>query len=416
MPLLKIDEQGNVVEVDARFNGSVGLGRTAEMVDQGDMTELSLEPNSDNQKIMKDRMALRKLEALSRKNKIKKYAKNVQKEKAKEQARAAYLEKAYNQKKQELYKAQLYQNMSYLLAQQKGGNTEKLAGVAGFGFSADGRQPILSQAAVDWQPILQANVAFGGDAEEWGHDTALGLHSNTHVNKLKLNGLGAVSENMSETKNAVVLNESLSPLDEYILQNFDNGNYVVNFYQVGQPSKAGSQITDDAYKQQVHTRNDQWNTSSEMSKIAAQGWGYSILDNGDDDIQLVKVAYRWGLPIYIPDNPKTIHNLAKTAGVGEQNYYWQYPWSSGATEFRNGATSGRVTFWNALRPVIQAAAREYATHADQYGVWKGRDYSKLSEITALTTPTSVETVAQTKPAQRVMSNFQHPMLRQGLLK
>jgi predicted alpha/beta-hydrolase family hydrolase len=80
MPLLTLGKDGQIYEVDARFDGAQGIGRTAEMVDADDVTSLS---QVEDKKALKDKIALRKLQQISHMNKVKKYATNMAVKKAK---------------------------------------------------------------------------------------------------------------------------------------------------------------------------------------------------------------------------------------------------------------------------------------------------------------------------------------------
>lgn len=431
MPLLKMDKKGNIVQSDSRFDGVHGIGAVADMVDQGDMYELSLEPNADYKKAQRDREALRKLQVKSHEAKVRKYAQDKLKQQQMEVKRAAALEKKYQQKKQELYKNQLMQNSAYLAAKFKGGNVEKLSGVSGFGVNADGRQPDLSQAATDYQPILQANEAFGGDTENWGNETGLGYHSNDEVNKHQLGGINTQMGELSyspekvdqkrylrkdknpinEASQAEVVNEAFTSDDEYALRQFLDGTYVVKLYKKGHPGVWNKVITDDHFKNQINSRNNSWNHSAEFAKFIAQGWGYSILDNGKE-YRLVKVPYYWGLPMYVPDNPRNMYT-----GIYFSKKY-SFPGAGPGTEFRNGTVMREDDIWptmdQALYPVILAAAKEYAQHSDEYGVWQGREFQK-KVLKEAKTQSSGGGFFQ-KLFSKSSPNYQHPFLKQGLLK
>jgi hypothetical protein len=115
MPILALDKKGNIIQTDSRFNGAQGIGAVADMVDQGDVTELSMNPE-DIKKIDRDRAAIKNLENKIQQAKIRKYAEDKKKQAFKENQRASYLEKKYRQAKKQDYRDQLYKNTAYLAA------------------------------------------------------------------------------------------------------------------------------------------------------------------------------------------------------------------------------------------------------------------------------------------------------------
>ena len=432
MPILSMDKHGNIVQTDSRFNGAQGIGQVAEMVDQSDVTELSLSPE-EQKKVARDRKAIAKIQHMNKMNQIKKYAEDKKKLAMKEAKRAAQLEKRYMQAKKQNYRDQLYKNTAYLAASQKPGH-EIMSGVSGSGYSADGREPMLSRASQDVQPIVQANVAFGGDAQEWGNEMGVGYHSNTEVKKHGFSGLGFMDSVWDDPEaqlephskyqrpdfntigeaeqHAIVYDEPMTTDDEYALRKFIGGNAVVNVYQKGHPRSVSNQVTKDHLKQQVVTRNNNWNHSSEMAKVISQGWGYSILDDGKS-IKLVKIPYYWGMPYFVPDNDRNMYTTLSTA----LSSYWAYPYAGATSEFRNGSTTRkgkRPSWFQAFYPFIKAAAKEYAIHSDQYGVWQGRQYK--NEVINSSGKKSSGSGFFKKLFANVSSDFNHPLVKQGLLK
>lgn len=420
MPLLRLDKNGNIVQSDSRFNGVQGIGSEPEMVDSDDVTALSL---IEDDKVLKDRAALRRLQHLSNVNKVKKYAQNkVAEEKAKMQAKIN-AEKKFNKLKAEHYAAQLKKNNSFLKARHTPGS-ELLSGVSGFGFSADGRQPLLDAPAVDWQPILEANTAFGGNVEDWGHSTGLGYHSNQSVDQLgELSynpndvvgdtGLRKTRMPIGEANQAEIINEPMTTDDEYDLRQFIDGAYVIRHYMKNDPRSYSNWITDDAFKTHMSQINNSWNHSSEMAKVIQQGWGYSILDNGKS-IRLVKVPYYWGLPMYVPDNDRNLYTakyFSKTAMYSRAGINNEFRFRTGTITPREGE---RLNNFQALYPVILAAAKEYALHSDEFGNWQGRDHVRSFENKVIASP-EAKNLQSTQTAQ-VNVSYAHPMLKHGLIK
>ena len=418
MPILALDKKGNIIQTDSRFNGAQGIGAVADMVDQGDVTELSLNPE-DIKRVQRDREAIRNLDNKIQQAKIKKYAEDKKKQAFKETQRAAYLEKKYREAKKQQYRDQLYKNTSYLAASQKPG-MDQMSGVSGYGFSADGRKPFLNQSAQDYQPILQANVAFGGDAQEWGNETGLGYHSNTDVKKHGFAGLGATNylrqnnENLNEAATAEVINEGMTPNDEFALKQFDEGSTTIPYHHPNYPQSTNTLVVSNSLKNQLASINSSSNTSAEMAKVISQGWGYSIIDDGEDNVRLVKVAYHWALPIYVPDNTANTYTKEYAAGYSSATNML-----SGMPGLQWGVLKkmpqAKKTTWNALRPVIEAAAKEYAAKSDEYGVWQGRDYSKLNVAKATAQKSDGGSFLK-KLFSKGTGNFSHPLIKQGLLK
>jgi hypothetical protein len=291
----------------------------------------------------------------------------------------------------------------------------------------DGRQPVLNESSKDWQPILQANTAFGGDTQEWGNETGYGYHSNTDVKKHGLGGINGMGltiygarergEVLNEKETAEVINEGMSPNDETALKQFDEGSTTIPYHHPNYPQTINTLVVSNNLKNQLATKNSSINTSSEMSKVISQGWGYSIIDDGEDNVRLVKVAYHWALPIYVPDN--TMNTYTKEYAAG---YTSAINMPAGMPGLQWGVLKNmpqaKKTIWNALRPVIKAAAKEYAAKSDEYGVWQGRDYSKLDQNKAVQKSSGGGFLKKlfTNVNPNVNPNFTHPLVKQGLLK
>lgn len=431
MPILKLDRSGNVVESDARLNGVQGIGRLPDMVDDDDVTSLSL---IENNKTLKDRAGLRRLEAMTKMNKIKKYSQDQALQKKLQEKKAQVLEKMYVEKKKQQYKNNLYKDMSYLKARQDGGKTSVMSGVAGFGFSADGRQAVLSQASVDWQPIQQANSAFGGDAENWGNDTAFGIHSNDSVNKMNLSGFGA-NEGSPEPKEMQTLRDdpaqatigSSSPVstftekDKFILEAWNNGTYVSPIwynYANTPPTVWKNILWTDILKSELADNNTEINHSSLMTAFARQGWGYSMFKDTAGKINVVRVAFHWGLPMINIERP--YNPLFTPDYIFEQRHYSRdHIFEAGTGYGINSAhkiqgANAKLNIWNVLSPVIMAAAREY-NYKFGKPVSSGIPVHSTSQK-AMTNSSGLSFTQRLKLLFGNKGDYNHPLIKQGLIK
>ncbi len=117
--------------------------------------------------------------------------------------------------------------------------------------------------------------------------------------------------------------------------------------------------------------------------------------------------------MFVPDNNRNLYTALSTA-LGP---YWGYPYAGPGHEFRNGSTSRegkRATYFQALYPVIKAAAKEFALYSDQYGVWQGRQFQ--NKLSSRNKQSSGGPGFFKKLFSSVDPNFNHPMIKQGLLK
>lgn len=418
MPLLTLTKDGEIYEVDARLDGAQGMGRAPELVEADDVTALSL---VENDKVLKDRAAVRKLQMMSHMNKVKRYAEHAGKKAAQEVLRQKIAEKRFENEKKKAYLASLYKNQSYLTARQQGGLPEKMSGVTGYGFTSDGRRPVGSQASLDWNPILQANTAFGGHDEHWGADTGLGQNPDWEAFSWRDEKSGEVEKYV--TPNMGMMDQK----DVFTLEQFDDANYSVPWYtqrKSGEFSEldqrgSGPFVVNKSRLDYENNRNMQFVGGSKMAEYARNGWGWSMYETPEGKIVVLKVAYHYGLPMIDPFNEENVNyrNLRYLLNLRGALYNCPPYYFKNEYAIRNG------NLFTALAPAIVAAHKEYNTRLAELGPTYDPEGYKLQYSVVGPRKSAGASAGGGSIFQNLFkalfgetkANYQHPFLKQKLL-
>lgn len=403
MPLLKVNKNGEVYQTDSRMNGVSGIGNLPQLVDADDVTSVSLLPDKN---VQKDKQALARLEYMDRMNKIKKYAQDKLKENILEAAQKKRAEAEYQKKKVEEYQSQLFKNMSYLKARSTPGQ-EKLSGVSGNGLSADARQPNLSRASLDWAPIVTTDVAFGG-SDDWGSSTNYKGAPDSTIGSPQV---GVMPDDtplntwLPETKVTRNFSKNLYDTPEKradALNQFKAGAFAVPLFARVGGNHIASLSFGSQEKERLHGLNNSFVGSHALSDFIEKNYAYSILIDKNGNKKIIPVSYVYGLPLINPHHTTTQYKdpefMARLNG----------PVSKYGTEavhnYEDVEKNG--DYFRLLQPIILAAHEDYMIKNNL----SYPDGSKVIE--------EPEVVRGSEPHHRVSTNqnFQHPMLKAGLLK
>jgi len=160
MPLLGMDENGNVFQFDHDSHEPTQMGRAPFRSQDDNMFKFE----NEDPKVLKDRIAFENIKKINQEIAYRKWAENQRHKrflnvKLQKQlvARQAIAQKIAGIKRTR-------QNLRLMQAlSQKGQNYERLSGVGGYGLSEDGRKPYMDRPTIDWRKFENTYEAFGQD-------------------------------------------------------------------------------------------------------------------------------------------------------------------------------------------------------------------------------------------------------------
>lgn len=364
MPILRLDKLGNVVEADARLDGDEFLGRSAEMTDSGDVTELSIENTADWKKSQKDRAALEKIRELNRANMLKKIANEKRKLQQKKFLDDIKKEALWKKRQAENAKRNSLAAKRQILAARSAALPDgTMSGVSGFGLTADGRRPILSRASVDWQPIETADYAFGGSSPNtWEENWGFGMEANTSqlgetpvtAAYPKEEWKGECLTSVADLKRAGV--DAYTERMAYDVERFKEGTYATVF-RWANTGGTSSIVFDEQMKSSIQNMSAQGIGQALMTEYIKQGWGWSGYEENGKFVE-VKIPYIYGLPY---DRPEC--GIKPGAGWGDPAHpYYRDNWRKRAYHSQKIILNGEElppTYFNLLKPLIKALALKF---------------------------------------------------------
>jgi hypothetical protein len=416
MPLLKLGKNGEIYESDSRLNGAEGMGRQPEMVEDYNMLELSV---VENDKVIKDREALKKLDNDIRKNNQKKYAHSMAKLLKKQQQDKLKQEKEYQARKKLDHLQNLRNGVRKMQAiHQSNYMNEKLAGVSGYGLSTDGRKPYLDRPSVDYKPSMPADYAFGGNAEDWGNTMG------QLVTAVAAGGGGGSSAPTTQLVSTQIVETSIegeyTTRHQFIIEQFEKNLFSFQYTYTPQPQKIYSIVVDQSMKNQINAKNQLYNTAAKVIEAAGNKWMYSGWPNEDGSWTSVKVPFVYGLPMDLPNNADT-----KKRDLWRNHHHWSDIYDTQlfaklkpvieayALFFKNQELEKQKEIKRLEYEALQAATRA----ADDIS-FRTMEQATGSAIDKATDKIEMEIDAIKRGKQIAVGNggFTHPMLRYGLLK
>ena len=429
---LKMDNKGEIVQVDSRFNDDRGAGRAPHLVQEDDVAKLSV--GKERQEIL-DRV---KADQMSRAGKLNYQRQQLMKD-YKERLRLKLQEIAknivVNAKKTHSKKFQDKKDQVKVLAIRQGAKNLEEIGVSGSGLTSSGAKPYPTFPGRDWRIFESAPNDFGSlgaadgampsDYDRWQKPPVRQLPPTPKPNEDMYASMKAV-----ETP----IKGGFTTFHKFIIGLWENNSYIVKERPGARARDENGHYKRDYFNSYVYEFNPltatvdtvitlpwkkrKWdelelfsiNNRAEGQKeflaSSMRGWMWSgYFDDNENWIQ-VKVPFIYGLPMDFPEAPKS---------DDEMNHLNE--WRKAQKIYR-GDYSGRL-FYD-LRDVIHAYAMYY-----KYMLGDVEFKSETSDQIQVMDPTMtaaaesgdmkpiVDKVIQKKAVEA--GSLLHPMLSEGLI-
>lgn len=343
---LKRNAQGQIVESNFSMNGEEGIGKVPELVEEGNLYELT---EVEDSKVVKDRQKAQAMGQLQKVNQVISY-KNYMQQQAEQERRSQLLGEQMFHAKQKMHEVQNFRNNNLKAQAIKQGNmmTENLSGVSGYGLTADGRQPVLSRAAVDFQPIVMTDKAFGSydKGDQWGQTMGLTVQvAHGATNLPPANQPAPLVGNLPG---------AFTAHHKFVIDTWNNNTWAAKYFYPNNVSQAWTKVFDENNKKSINQFNESYNTAKEVQAAAARGWMWSGWFKPNGSWVSVKVPYVYGLPMDNPSNPivQNRNGWRKFNVLGTGTV--RHP----ASKYTLGSDS-YGSYFNLLQPVIEAFAVYY---------------------------------------------------------
>lgn len=430
MPLLKQDKNGNIYEVDSRFDDERGVGRKPNLVEDDNVAKISL-PQVQQEVV--ERMQARFMSEAGQKNFQQQQKLNQAKfelgQKLKEIAK-------YYQAKANHLKAQKIQSANDKIkinAISQGARSFEDIGVSGDGLSPVGAKTWPTFPATDYHKIMPVSYDFGKLNQSMGAETT------------------ALSVNPYEMMKATAspIKGNYTTYHQFLIQMWEQNKYAVTYHNMDLVKNPdGTYMYDKDISRYVTKNPDDpvfrealmdlankkkmWDIAesqywagkyplrSELVKSSKRGWMWSGWHDESGNWIQVKVPFVYGLPIDAPEVVDTPENLTRQRAYRTENFL-SYGYS--------------FKIFDSLKEVIEAYALYYKYILGEISFEQPKTsiLAQPSEFVAQTSNKETQSSEQTQAEATQAENgdkaivkeaiekaagsmdFRHPMAQKGLL-